>query len=308
MSLRRHLLNSYLRRIARPRLARLADPLALRRSFERQARWFFRAPRGTAFAWRRLGPGGAGPEALEITPPVLRGPGLILYLHGGAFLFGSPRTHAAMVARLAAELGVRALLPRYRLAPEHPFPAAPEDALTAWQALLAEGQDPAQVVLGGDSAGGALTLGLLAELCRGASPRPCAAFCLSPLTDMTFSGESFRSNRHRELLLAPERAEEIRRLYLAGHPATDPRASPLRADFPGAPPIWLTAASGEILFDDARRMAERLRHFEVPVTLRPRQDLPHVWPILQHVLPEGRETLEELARWIRQQPGWPGES
>lgn len=308
MSLLRPLVNAYLRGVVRSRMARAADPQALRLQFDRQARWFFRAPRGTRQAWRTLSHGPRAVDILDVSPTRITTDAVVLYLHGGGFIFGSPQTHAAMAGALAQRLGCRVLLPRYRLAPEAPFPAAPQDVRHAWEALIAAGLAPGRVVLGGDSAGGALALGLLADLLRRGEAGPAGVFCFSPLTEMTFSAESLRSNAAREAVLPPERTEEMRRMYLGDHPPDDPQASPLFAAFEGAPPVWLTVGDCEILRDDARRMADKLRQARVEVTFEEVHDLPHVWPLLHNTLPEARATLDAVAAWIRRCPGWSGES
>ncbi len=300
MSLRRHLLNLWLRHVEKPRMMRVEDPLDLRRSFERKARLLFHAPRGTHTTSDALGSG----QALTVLPRDARGDGVVFYLHGGGFVFGSPDTHAPMLAQLVRRVGGRAILPRYRLAPEHPFPAAVEDVRAAWDALLATGVAPERIIIGGDSAGGALAFGLLADLCVENAPRPAAVFCFSPLTDMSFGGESFRLNARSESLLPAPRAAELRAMYLGECAYDDPRVSPLLRDFVAAPPVWLTVGTTEILRDDARRIAGKLRGAGVDVTLTEQNDLPHVWPILHNFLPEARTTLDDLAQWIRRQPGW----
>lgn len=308
MSWLRPWVNAWMRRVEKPAMARAPDPAALRRTFERQARLLFHAPPGTRQQWRALDHAGGTLPLLEIDPPRLRSRGLLLYIHGGAFVFGSPRTHAAMLAQLARRCGARAVLPQYRLAPEAPYPAAAQDVMAAWQGLIGAGIPAGEIVIGGDSAGGALALGLLAQLCADGGPMPAGVFCLSPLTDMTHSGASFQTNAEAELVLPAQRADELGQLYLAGHPADDPKVSPLFADFPGAPPVWLTASRSEILRDDSRAMAEVLRRSGAPVTYAEREPLPHVWPILHNILPEARSTLEDLAAWITALPGWPDES
>ena len=291
MSLRARLLNGWLIRIEKRFLARAAQPEQLRRRMERSARLLFRPPLGTLFAHRSLG----NMDATEITPPGARDGPLILYFHGGGYIFGSPRTHRAMVAQLAARTGLRAILPRYRLGPEHPFPAAAEDALVCYRAVM---DHPGGVILGGDSAGGGLALVLLSQICALGLPQPLGTFCFSPLTDMSFSGESFAFNASADVLLPAHRAADMAQMYLQGANVDDPRASPLRAGFQGAAPVWITAGSSEILLDDARRMAEHLMDQGIDVTCVIEQDLPHVWPIFQGVIPEAGQTLAELTGWI----------
>ena len=308
MSLAARLLNAYLRRFEKPKLQRAPGPDVLRVALERQARWLFHAPRGTQMQWHVLGAGQRRVDALEVVPPRLTTDRVVLYIHGGAFVFGSPTTHAAMAGALAARLGARVILPRYRLAPEHPFPAGPDDVRVAWDALIGQGVPAAHIVVGGDSAGGALAFGLLAALIAADAPRPIGVFGLSPLTDLTYSGPSFQANATREALLAADRAVDLREMYLQGAEARDPQVSPLFADFSGAPAAWLCVGDTEILRDDSRRMTAHLQAQGVAVTFQEEHDLPHVWPIFHNTLPEARQTLDALAGWIRQQPGWQGES
>ncbi len=291
MSRRLQLLRPYLRLTERRHLLRAQDPVRLRRSFETKARLFFRAVPGSRFSK----PQTDAFDGIEVTPKEARNGPLILYFHGGGYVFGSPATHKAMLARLAALTGLSAVLPRYRLAPEHPFPAAPEDALAAYRAVM---DRPGGVILGGDSAGGGLALALLGQIIAQGLPLPVGCFAFSPLTDATFSGDSIRTNAASDVILPAERIGDLARMYLGDHPADDPRASPLFAGFQGAPPVWLAVGDTEILLDDSRRMAEHLMAQGVDVTCLVERDLPHVWPLFQTLLPEARQTLAELAGWI----------
>ena len=308
MSLRARALNIWLRTVEKPRRARAAGPEALRKMLDQQSRVLFRMPRGMQKRWLTLEEASGRIEALEIVPQNQRSTGVVLYIHGGAFVFGSPGTHAAMAAALAKRLGARVIMPKYRLAPENPYPAAKEDIRAAWDALLAQGIGADQIVVGGDSAGGALALGLLADLTAAKATLPAATFGFSPLTDLSYSGDSFKTNARSEAILSVARAEELRQMYIGAQPAACPEISPLFADFTGATPVWLTVGDTEILCDDSRRMAQRLTAQGVEVTFDERQDLPHVWPLFHNSLPEARETLDQLAGWIRRQPGWPAES
>lgn len=206
-----------------------------------------------------------------------------------------------MAAHLAKKIGAQAILPKYRLAPEAPYPAAPEDVRSAWHGIIASGISPEDIILGGDSAGGALAFGLVAALCGEGAQLPAAVFAFSPLTDLTLSGESFTSNAEAEAVLAAERAQEMVDLYLNGHNGADPCASPLHASFKGGPPTWVTVGDTEVLFDDARRMIAKLEAEGVETRLVVEHDLPHVWPIFHNALPEARHTLDVLAQSIRQQ-------
>lgn len=302
MSLRRRFLNAFLRVFEKRYLARAQDPMDLRRAFEQKARIWFRAPRQSRFASDQIDgvpvtwAFGSGIED--------RGP-VILYLHGGGYVFGSSRSHRSMLARLSGLTGMPACLPDYRLAPEHPFPAPLEDALAVYLDLSA--QRP--VIIGGDSAGGGLALALLAETLKHRMRRPLAVFCFSPLTDMTFAGESVVANRKVEAVLPAARVGELADMYLQGVSPRDPRASPLFAQFKGGGPVWLTVGDTEILLDDTRRMADRLRADGVEVTEVIEHDLPHVWPIFgPALLPEAGETLSDLANWITRLSKTSGES
>ena len=308
MSLRARLLNGWLRRVERPAMARAAGPESLRKRFDLQARLFFHAPRGTQTRWRVLEHGSRNIKALEVLPRELSNDAVILYLHGGGFVFGSPRGYAAMLAQLARRLGVRAVLPRYRLAPEAPFPAAFDDARIAWEGLLRSGVPAKRIVIGGDSAGGALALSLLGQLIKDGADLPAGVFCFSPLTDVNFEGESFRSNALAEVVLPAERASSMAQMYLNGQNANDPQVSPLFANFEGSPPVWITVGDTEILRDDARRMVEVLDNAGVSTTFAEKRDLPHVWPLFHNILPEARRTLDDLAEWIRQELAKQGES
>ncbi|MDR9393606.1 MAG: alpha/beta hydrolase [Roseovarius sp.] len=294
MSVVRHLLNGWLRLTEKRLLARGPAPDVLRRSFERKARWFFHAPRGTRFEDGHV----AGvPVHWVRAPGVGRESGpLILYFHGGGYVFGAPRTHRAMLAEVSRLTGLPACLPDYRKAPEHPFPAAMEDALAVYGALAAR---PGGVILGGDSAGGGLALSLLAGCTRREGSGPVATFAFSPLTDARLAGESLRRNAEADVMLPASRADSLIEMYLQGADPSDPRASPLLAGFVGAGPVWLAASDTEILLDDTRRMAAVLRDQGVAVTETITHDLPHVWPIFHNVLPEARATLRDLAGWIK---------
>lgn len=297
MSLRARILNPYLRLTERTFLTRATDPVAVRRSFETKSRIFFHAPLGTLREWRDL----AGAPALDVMPRSVQPGCTVFYIHGGGHMFGSPSTHSALLSSLAKRLNARAVLPRYPLAPENLFPAAPDHCLAAYRALLATGVDPAQLIVGGDSAGGNLAFVLLADLIASGDPLPAGVFGFSPMTDLTFSGDSILRNAGSDVVLPASRLHEISEGYLGAHAPDDPRASPLYADFAGGPPVWLAVGDTEILLDDSRRLAAHLEAQGVPVDLTIARDLPHVWPIFHNLLPEANETLDQLADWIRSQ-------
>lgn len=299
MSLRLHLLNSFLRLFEKPKLARAKTPDDLRKPFETKARLFFPSPRKTMFKDDDLQIDGQSVPAHWAITKNASEDLVILYFHGGGYVFGSPRTHRAMLARLSAMTGMAACLPNYRLAPEHPFPAAINDAVTAYLALLDRGIDPRRIIMGGDSAGGGLVLALLGEITRQSMPQPAGVFALSPLTDLSFSGESFAQNEQSDVMLPAARAADMAQMYLQDHAADDPRASPVNALFSRETPVYLTASDSEILLDDTRRMAGHMRGQGVNVTEKIVHNHPHVWQIFQRFLPEADQGLRDIAAWIK---------
>ncbi len=290
MSWRLLAINLVLRLREKPYLARETDFGRARARMEAEARKL-PMPAGARLVDAPLG----RVSALRIAGPA-EGP-VILWLHGGAYCLGSPRTHAAMLAALAARAGARAVLPDYRLAPEHPFPAALQDARAAWDALVGEGVAPARIVLGGDSAGGGLAFALL-QLLLAEGVRPGAALAFSPWADMTCSAESLRTLARRDALIPARRFADIRDLYLDGADPRDPRASPVFGRFAGAPPVLIQSSRVEVLRDDARAMAARLRADGAEVEHDEQRRVPHVWQLYQGVLPEADAALDRAAEFL----------
>lgn len=267
-----------------------------RRGFEATMR-LAPLPSGVTLAERSLEAGGSAVPALEMAGP--EGGPVVLWFHGGAYCFGSARSHRAMAAALAVRSGAGAVLPDYRLAPEHRFPAAAEDALTAWRALVDGGVAPGRIVLGGDSAGGGLALGLLHTLIGEGAALPGAVVLFSPWTDLELTGASLSENARTEALLPVARIVEIRDTYVDADAAGDPRVSPLRGEFRGAPPVLIQASRSEILRDDSLRMAERLEAHGVEVTLQMWERTPHVWQLFHGWLPEANAALDMAGDWVR---------
>ena len=183
----------------------------------------------------------------------------ILYLHGGAFCAGSPQLYRNLTWRLAGAAGATALVPDYRLAPEYPFPAALDDAMSAYDWLLADGADPRRIAVAGDSAGGGLVFSLLLGLRDSGRPLPAAAAALSPWTDLALTGASLKENAAKDPLLDARQLPRVTRWYLDGADPRQPAASPVYGDCRGLPPVLIQVGSDEILHDDAVRMAERMR-------------------------------------------------
>ncbi len=227
------------------------------------------------------------------------GPGVILYLHGGAYALGSINTHREFIARLASAARASCLALGYRLAPEHPYPAALEDGLTAYRWLLSHGYNPSQIILAGDSAGGGLALAMLLALRDASEPLAAGAICISPWTDLTATGASIQSKAKVDSILDPKSLARYARYYAGDRDLTDPLISPHYAELHGLPPLLIQVGSDEILLDDAQRFAERAQAAGVAVTLEVWQEMFHVFQLVP-VLPEAKEALQHIGRFVTQ--------
>jgi acetyl esterase/lipase len=223
----------------------------------------------------------------------------ILYFHGGAYCTMSPRTHRAITSRLAIWSDARVFALEYRLAPEHPFPAALDDALVAYRALLAADIQPAHIVVAGDSAGGGLALALLLAARAAGDPLPAAAVLFSPWTDLAATGRSIIDNDAADALLFGSWVAPIARHYLGDTPATNPLVSPVYADLTGLPPLLIQVSDTEVLLDDSRRVIANATRAGVTATLQVWPRLPHGWQIFAPILPEARTALHDAAAFIR---------
>ncbi len=240
-----------------------------------------------------------GMVAEWITPEVIKGGRVILYLHGGYYLSGSIHSHRTLAGNIAIASQARALIIGYCLAPENPFPTGINNALTAYLWLMAQGIRPEQIFLAGDSAGGGLALALLLVLRERGEPLPAAAVCLSPSTDLTTSEETWKKNSKNELILNPYMVKQIRPMYLRDHDPRDPLASPIYADLRGLPPLLIQVGSDEALLPDCKAFAERAREAGVDVTLEVWPRMQHVWQFAASFVPEGREAIEKIGEFIR---------
>jgi epsilon-lactone hydrolase len=282
-------------RLLRPLLRTVVRPLFLR---------------GGVPDWRRRWPSSRRPGGVRIDPVddfgvrgewlVPRGCGgrVIYYLHGGGFVMGSPRTHRRMMSRLAHDAGARLLALDYRLAPEHPFPAAIVDCVAGYRWLLSRGVRPSEIVIAGDSAGATLALATLLVLRDSDDPMPAGAVSISAATDLSRSGASHRARAADEVLLTPRFLAVVDTLYRGRADAHDPLASPLFATLHGLPPLLMHVGTHELLLDDTLAFADKARAAGVDVTLT-------VWPGLWHVfhafvsLPEARQATAEIGAFVR---------
>jgi monoterpene epsilon-lactone hydrolase len=223
----------------------------------------------------------------------------ILYLHGGAYIAMSARSSRSITRRLAVWSDARLFALDYRLAPEHPFPAALEDAVAAYRALIAAGTPPDRIVVAGDSAGGGLALALLVALRDTRDPLPAAAVLFSPWTDLAATGHSIIGNTDADALFFGSWVVPAAQHYLGVTLATNPLASPFYADLTGLPPFLVQVSDSEVLLDDSRRVTENAKRSGVQATLRIWPGLPHVWQFFAPILPEGRAALREAAGFVR---------
>ena len=259
---------------------------------------------------------GGGPEAGGvpcewISVAESRDDRVLFYLHGGGYVMGSLETHRELTSRLARVMGARALSVDYRLAPEHPFPAAVADATTAYRWLLAEarlpslggqGVEPSRIVVAGDSAGGGLAVSCLVAIRDAEEPMPSSVVCLSPWVDMEGTGESLKLVA-KEGGIDPESLREMATLYVGEADPREPLASPIYADLTGLPPLLIQVSKAEGLYSDATRLAERARACGVETEMEAWEDMTHVWHFMAGLIPEGREAIEDIGRFVEKRLG-----
>jgi monoterpene epsilon-lactone hydrolase len=240
-----------------------------------------------------------------LTPPGVSGDRVILHLHGGGYVMGSCSTERDLAARIGAASDARVLSIEYRLAPEHPFPAALEDATAAYRWLLNENVPPERLAITGASAGGGLAAATLLSLRDAGHPLPAAAVLISPWADLLCAGESMATRAEADPWLSPQGAKEGARFYLGGADGRLPLASPVYGDLRGLSPLLIHVGDDEILLDDSTRLAEGAREAGVDVTLDIWNGMWHAWHAFAFMLPEGEQAIEEIGRFIRQRTGQP---
>ena len=234
-----------------------------------------------------------------LRPPSATPGRVVLYLHGGGYVIGSPRSHRHLAAAIAGAAGASALLLDYRLAPEHPFPAAVEDATAAYRWLLDQAIAPEHIVIAGDSAGGGLTVATLLALREARVPLPAGGVCISPWVDLTCSGASYATKAAADPIVRRAGVEEMARAYLGATPPRTPLASPLFADLRGLPPLLIHVGSDEVLLDDAVQLAERAKAAGVDATLEIYDRMIHVWHWFLPMLDEAQTAVEAIGRFVR---------
>jgi len=224
---------------------------------------------------------------------------VILYVHGGGYVLGSPKSHERLVGHLARAAGCRALNLDYRLAPEHPHPAAVEDATAAYRWLLAQGYRPEHVGISGDSAGGGLTLATLLSIKESGLPQPAAAAPLSPWTDLEMLGASMTTNAKRDVLVHAEGLRGLAAMFLGASSPRAPLAAPLHGDYYGVAPIYIQVGGDETLLDDSTRLVERARSAGAEVVLDVFPEMQHVFQMSVGRMPEATDAVQRLGAWFK---------
>jgi epsilon-lactone hydrolase len=245
----------------------------------------------------------AGLSAIWANPAGCDTERALIYFHGGGFVSGSKDSHRKVAAHLAKAAGCRALIPDYRLAPEHPFPAQLDDARSLYDWLLTQGYQPSKIAFAGDSAGGNLATGAALALKRDNRPLPGAVVAFSPWYDMEANGATFESNAATDMAISRELVHNTAPMFLGGHSPTDPLANPLYSDPTGLPPIFLTCGSHETLQDNVERFAAQAQRTGVDAVLQIEEGMPHVYQLMAGRVPEADASIAEAGKWLREKLG-----
>jgi len=234
-----------------------------------------------------------------LRPPSAEPGRVVLYLHGGGYVIGSPRSHRHLAAAIAAAAGASALLLDYRLAPEHPYPAAVEDATAAYRWLLDQAIAPDRIVIAGDSAGGGLTVATLLALRGAGAPLPAGGVCISPWVDLTCGGASYATKADADPIVRRAGVEQMAQAYLGATSPRTPLASPLFADLRGLPPLLIHVGTDEVLLDDAVQLAAHAKVAGVDTTLETYERMIHVWHWFLPMLDEAQTAVDAIGRFVR---------
>ena len=223
---------------------------------------------------------------------------ILLYLHGGAFVLGSCDSHRKLVTQMARAGRIDAVMPEYRLAPEHPYPAGLKDCVGVYRALLEYGYNPDNIVVAGDSAGGGLTMSLMLELRHNGVPLPGAAVLLSPFLDLTASGESVTTRAVQEPWFRADDIHVVINHYCSDEDLEDPLISPVFANVAGLPPTLIQVGDDEILLSDSTRIAEKMKEAGVDVDLQVFPEMWHVFQLFVGKMPESRGAVDKIGAFI----------
>src|SRR6202050_2503340 len=241
-----------------------------------------------------------GVKAEWVTAPGAESTRAILYLHGGGYVIGSINTHRALAGRLSRAAKARVLLIDYRLAPEHPFPAAVDDSVAAYRWMLAQGLKPTRIAVAGDSAGGGLTAATLVAIRDAKLPVPAAGALLSPWVDLEGIGESMTTKDAADPMVHKDGLVGMAKAYLAGKNPRTPLAAPLYADLKGLPPLLIQVGEAETLLDDSTRLNDRAKAAGVSTKLEVWPDMIHVWQLFASFLPEGQQAVDGIGAFIKE--------
>jgi len=299
MSIQLFLVDKMLRFTIKRRFRKAPDVMTLRAVMQEMERQVRPAPAPVAMATADLG----GVKAERLCVPGADETKAILYIHGGGFVAGIPANHRPLTWRLAAQVKVPVYVVDYRLAPEHPFPAGLDDCVAAYRALLAKGIAPGKIAIGGDSAGGNLTLATALKLKQDRTPLPGCLVALSPVTDLAEGGPSHAENVKSDAMFDARTFETVAAAYCPGHDARDPLVSPLRGDVAGLPPTLFQCSGAEMLRDDSIRMEAKMKAAGVDTTIEVWPKVFHVWQVTADILPEGRAAIAKIAAFITRRLG-----
>ncbi|WP_157931404.1 alpha/beta hydrolase fold domain-containing protein [Mycobacteroides abscessus] len=295
ISLRARIFRWLTRKIVRPIITSDTEPAVRRAQLNKAARRSLGAvPRGTQVIHEELG----GVPVEWVQPPNITTDCCIIYFHGGGYLVGSPLTHRNLTTHLAKASGTRVAVVDYRHAPEHPFPAAPTDAVAVYKAILQQGIPAQRIFLAGDSAGAGLALACAIQASAEGLAMPAGLVCLSPWSDLSMSGDSVHTNAPTDAMLSVKSLTDAAQYYLAGQSTRDPLASPRFADLRGLPPMLIQVADNEILYSDAVDLAAAATASGVQVQLQVSHNLWHVWQSAAGQVPESDDAISRIASFI----------
>ncbi|WP_454667114.1 alpha/beta hydrolase [Acinetobacter calcoaceticus] len=269
-------------------------PLKLQRFCSDAASAIVRGPRGYKTQKQNI----AQVPTLHILPKSTKNGLGILYLHGGGYVVGSSKSHSKLAAQIGHSAQAQVWLPEYRLAPEHASPAAIEDVIAVYKALLAQGQDPKKLVIAGDSAGGGLSLSAAIAIRDAGLPLPAALVLLSPWVDLSLSGETMKTHAAQDAMLSEEWLSWCAKNYCGQKPTTDPSCSPLYADLTDLPPVLIHVGTEEVLLDDAKRLAEQTEKYSIPMSFKVYDQVGHVFQFHAGILKESDDSIEHIGQFI----------